>query len=256
MATYVKDFNGYIADVPRLWFKRCDGRVFYFDELTAATVTPSVETTPVNAGWSLFPVAYLPGASTFEMSITSGKFEADLFTMANAVDFETNAAYQEPVYEELVPDANNQVELQYKATAHSVSIRGMSEATTAATGKFTVDNSGDQTVITFYAGDVDSNGVKINYTHPITAQEANIDNRSAAMGEAVMKYPVYGSGDDCTDSSIIGYVYVRVYKCRVTAAPGFDASYKSAQTFQFTLSVMDAKRANDEVYSIAYVKTA
>ena len=74
MATYVKDFGGYIADVPRLWFKRCDGRVFYFDELTAATVTPQVNYTEVNAGWSLYPVAYLPGQSTFEMSITSKQY--------------------------------------------------------------------------------------------------------------------------------------------------------------------------------------
>lgn len=255
-------FNGYIADVPRLWFKRCDGRVFYFDELTAATVTPSVETTPVNAGWSLFPVAYLPGQSTFEMNITSGKFEADLFSMANATAFEENATYEIPMYEELVPNASNQVELQHKATIHSISIRGMQEAATASTGKFSVDNTGDQTKVTFAAGDVDATGVKINYTYVIEGadapkvQEAVIDNRSAAMGEAVMKYPVYGSGDDCTDSSIIGYVYVRVFKCRVTTAPGFDASYKSAQTFNFVLSAMDAKRADDAVYSIAYVKGA
>ena len=45
-------------------FKRCDGRKFYFDELTAATVTPTIQTTEINAGWSLFPVAVLPGQST------------------------------------------------------------------------------------------------------------------------------------------------------------------------------------------------
>ena len=28
-------------------------RVFYFDELTAATVTPQVNYTEINAGWSL-----------------------------------------------------------------------------------------------------------------------------------------------------------------------------------------------------------
>lgn len=67
---------------------------------------------------------------------------------------------------------------------------------------------------------------------------------------------MYGNGDDCTDSSIIGHVYVRVYKCRVTAQPGFDASYKSANTFQFTLAAMDAKRPDEATYSIAYVKKA
>lgn len=63
-AIYEKAFGGYIADVPRLWFKRCDGRIFYFDELTNATVSPQVNYTEVNAGWSLYPVAYLPGQST------------------------------------------------------------------------------------------------------------------------------------------------------------------------------------------------
>lgn len=57
MATYVKDFQGYIADVPKMWFRRCDGKMFYFDELTQASVTPNIQYTEVNAGWSVYPVA-------------------------------------------------------------------------------------------------------------------------------------------------------------------------------------------------------
>lgn len=59
---YVKSVDGYIADVPYVWFKRCDGKVFFYDELTAASVTPNQSTQDINAGWSLFPVATLPGA--------------------------------------------------------------------------------------------------------------------------------------------------------------------------------------------------
>jgi hypothetical protein len=254
MATYVKEFQGYIADVPRMWFKRCDGRIFYFDELTAATVTPQVNYTEINAGWSLYPVAYLPGQSTFEMSITSGKFEADLFVMTNATNFETNAAYQVPCTEILTPDGANEVELAHKPITGTVSIAGMEEtAQTVSNMKFKVNTTGEVAKITFFAGDV-SDTVTISYFYAQEAQEANIDNRSSAMGEAIMVYPVYGNGDDCTDSSIIGKVYVRVYKCRVTAQPGFDASYKSANTFQFTLAAMDAKRPDEATYSIAYIK--
>ena len=262
MATYVKEFNGYVADVPRLWFKRCDGRVFYFDELTQATVTPQVNYTEINAGWSLYPVAYLPGQSTFEMSITSGKFEADLFVMANATNFEKNEHYLMPITETLTLDGNNQVDLAQTPTAGSISIaypvtqatpNGRMEETAqqVVAGKFKVI-SGDVTKLQFAEGDI-ANDVVISYTYEVTAQEANIDNRSSARGEAVMKYPVYGSGDNCTDSSIIGYVLVRVYNARVTQAPGFDASYKTANTFGFTLSAMDAKRPDDATYSIAFV---
>lgn len=59
--TYIEAFGGYIADVARMWFKRCgDNRVFYFDELTNVSVAPQINTTEINAGWSLFPVAVLP----------------------------------------------------------------------------------------------------------------------------------------------------------------------------------------------------
>lgn len=53
MATYNNILKGYIADVPRVIFKRCDGAKFYFDELTAANVTANIETQDINAGWSL-----------------------------------------------------------------------------------------------------------------------------------------------------------------------------------------------------------
>jgi hypothetical protein len=49
MSTYVPAFKGYITDVPEMWFKRCDGEVFHFDELTQASVTPNTQFTEVNA---------------------------------------------------------------------------------------------------------------------------------------------------------------------------------------------------------------
>ena len=268
MATYVKEFGGYIADVPRLWFKRCDGRVFYFDELTNATVSPQVNYTEINAGWSLYPVAYLPGQSTFEMQITSGKFEADLFVMTNATEFATEENYEMPMTEILTPDASREVILDKlavdgsikitwpKATASDTGLMDDIASGEPAEGQFLVSTtSANKTKLKFHSGDIPG-AVTIHYNYAVTAQEAKIDNRSSARGEAVMKYPVYGAGEDCTDASIIGYVVVRVYNCRVTAQPGFDASYKNANTFQFTLAAMDAKRTDQATYSIAYVMGA
>ena len=262
MATYVEKFAGYIADVPRLWFKRCDGRIFYFDELTAATVTPQINYTEVNAGWSLFPVAYLPGQSTFEMQITSGKFEADLFVMTNATKFSTNATFKMMHTETLELDGDNEVELTYTPVTGTISIpypneAGMMEETSSSptAGKFKVTTASNITKLTFAANDIGTK-VTVSYYYNDSVEEARIDNRSSAMGEAIMQYPVYGNGDDCTDASIIGYVTVKVFKCRVTAQPGFDASYKTAGTFQFTLAAMDAKEADEAAYSISYKKVA
>ena len=270
MAQYVADFQGYIADVPHFWFKRCDGKVFYFDELTAATVTPNIQYNEVNAGWSLYPVAYLPGQSTFEMQITSGKFQADLFSMTNATDFADNATYDMPAAEHLTPDANFKVVLANVPVSGSVYIKGLqmvASATTLTSGKWKFDST-DATgkTIVFYGGDSTASPaipadipagtqVEILYRYSTSAKEAKIDNKSSAVGEAILVYPVYASGDECAvESSIIGNVIMKVYRCRVTSQPGLDGSYKQASTYQFTLSTMDPKRDDGNAYSIAYIK--
>ena len=78
-----------------------------------------------------------------------------------------------------------------------------------------------------------------------------IDNKSSAIGECTLEYPVYSSGEDCTEASIIGYYYVRVFRARITAVPGFDASYKQAQTYQFTLTALDASHLRNDEYCYA-----
>lgn len=247
--TYVQEFGGYVADVPRLWFKRCsDDRVFYFDELTQASVTPNIQTIDINAGWSVFPVTSLPGTSTFEMQITSGKFEAELFAMTNGKNFAENTSYRVPITETLDVDNTDGYAVACTETpvVGTVYINGL-EATT----DYTLANK----KITFTA-DPGVTKVKVSYEYVATAQEALIDNRSSAVGEAVLKYPVYSSGDDCSDSGIIGHVLMRVYRARITQQPGLDGSYKTASTYAFTLSALDPHRPNDEVYSVAFIRNA
>jgi hypothetical protein len=159
--------------------------------------------------------------------MTSGKFEADLFVMTNATKFMANANYEVPITEYLTLDGQNEVALAEDPVVGSVSIAGMEETAQSPTAgyfKVTAAAGANPAKITFAASDVEGGKVEVNYFYKKAAQEANITNQSSAMGEAIMVYPVYGNGDDCTDSSIIGHVYVRVYKARVTAQPGFDAS--------------------------------
>jgi hypothetical protein len=243
MATYVKSFNGYIADVPLLWFKRCDGKIFYFDELTQASITANPQFTEINAGWSTVPVAYLPGQSTFEMQITSGKFEADLFAMTNATSFKEEESFEVPVHERLTVSADKTITLTQTPKDNSVSIGNLTSDDMTVADK----------VVTLTGVDAGTE-LDVNYITVQATEVAEITNKSSAVGEAVLKYPVYASGDDCTEAGVIGYALVKVYKARVTAQPGLDGSYKSASTFQFTLSAMDAKRADEACYAIAYIR--
>ena len=251
MATYVESLKGYVADVPKVIFKRCDGRKFLFDELTAATVTPQMNPMEINAGWSLFPVAVLPGQSTFEMSITSGKFDAELFSMANATEYSANATYPVPTAERHEIDASHQVTLLETPIAGSVSIKGMDEVDdNPDAGEFVVDAATKK--ITFNASETGT--LEVIYDYSKSVYEAIIDNKSSAIGEASCIWPVYGAGDDCSESAIVGYYIVKVFRARITTVPGMDTSYKSAATFQFTLSALDAKRNDEGAYSTAYFK--
>lgn len=41
MASFIQSINGYVADVAEIYFKRCDGKVFFFDEGSSSSFTPT-----------------------------------------------------------------------------------------------------------------------------------------------------------------------------------------------------------------------
>lgn len=231
MATYVPHLGGWIADVPQFFFKRSDGTVFVNKHVTACSVNPQTDFMEVRAGWSNYASAYLPGQSTMDINVTLGDFDADLFAVANAVSGFASGAVIAPVAETLTAEAsstNTKVTLTYTPAADTeISIRGLEKGTAVATGKFTVSDK----VITFAAADVPI-GTEVEVVYETSANDTNdpsyyinIDNTRVACGETVLKWPVYNSGNDCTEAGIIKYLIVRVFKTRVTTAPGFDTSW-------------------------------
>lgn len=255
MATYNANLRGYVADVPKVIFRRCDGHAYAFDELATATVSADIQTTDITGGWSLFPLAVLPGASTFTLNFTSAQFDTDLFSMANktaAGDYQTNANYEMDTKERHTPDQNHQITLIETPVAGTIFIAGLEEVTGSGTitaGKYLVN--GKQ--ITFSADD-DIDFVDVIYKYVKEVKELIVTNKESAIGEATCIWPVYGSGDDCSQSDIIGYYIVRVFRARITQIPGMDTSYKSAATFTFELQALDAKRNDEGCYSTAYWK--
>lgn len=238
MATYNAALRGYVADVPKVVFRRCDGHAYAFTELTAATVSANIETIDINAGWSLFPVAVIPGNSTFTMNFTCGQFDADLFAMANKVDYAKNTDYQLDTTERHTPNQNHQIELLKTPVEGSIFIDGMEPITTQSgtvtAGHYLINGK----TLTFSADD-DIDFVDVVYAYTQEAYEAIVTNKESAIGECSAIWPVYGSGDDCTESAIVGYYVVKVFRARITTIPGLDTSYKSAATFNFELTALN-----------------
>ena len=141
--------------------------------------------------------------------------------MANATEYEANADYAMPTAERHEIDASHQITLQETPIEDSVSIKGMEEVESNPTeGQFTVDPSTKK--VTFNASEEGT--IEVIYDYKKTVQEAIIDNKSSAIGEASCIWPVYGSGDDCSESAIVGYYIVKVFRARITTVPGMDTS--------------------------------
>lgn len=249
---YVPAYKGYIADVPRVWFKRCDGRVFYFDEITQSQATPNTQFIDINAGWSIFPVAQIPGQSTMEISLTSGQFNTDLFELSSnqfdaigdgAGEIEYDTWFTETVDFPASGDNAHKATLTYTPkSADDIYIKNVESGISIVSGNTIQVTDAEGSVEVSYLTSIPSGAVAV------------INTQTAVMGEALLRWPVYSAAEDCTESDIQGYVEMKVYRCRVTQAPGFDSSYKSAGTHQITLATLDAKRVDNASYSVAYIQ--
>lgn len=190
--------------------------------------------------------------------MTSGQFNADLFAMANGKEFAADANYTTFFTEYPEYDATAySLTLSRTPETGTVSIAGMDPSTTDSSGTArTPDFTVSGKVITIAAdartGLVDDQAVEVMYEAAVTgANTIEIQNDTAAVGEAVFKWPIYESGEDCTESSIKGFVVVSVPRCRVTQQPGFDTSYKTAATNSCTWSALDPKQGK-ATWTMAY----
>ena len=151
----------------------------------------------------MFPVAVLPGQSTFTMSFTSGKFDTNLFSMANAIKdraesaddhaWRTNSDYVMSTGERHeVNKETHKIELLNTpistSAGTSVYIAGLEETTgsgTIVSGKFRVDGKNVQ-----FSSDDDIDFVDVVYDYKKEVVEAIITNKESAIGEAVCLWPV------------------------------------------------------------------
>lgn len=144
-----------------------------------------------------FPVAVLPGSSTLEMNFTSGRFDAELFSMTNAVDFADNADYEEYVSEIVTVGADKKTLTLSKKVddTDTIVINGLHPVSAEHPDADYEIGTGDPTVITL-TNETEAASITVTWLEKVTVREALIDNQASAVGEVTMAYPVYSSGDD------------------------------------------------------------
>lgn len=231
-AKYVERFGGYIVDVPYFYFKRAgDKKVFVNKHVTQCSLNPQTDFIEVRSGWSSYASANIPGQSTMDVQITLGDFMPELFAMSNTADVNSDATFKVPVTERLAISQDKTVELTYAPVADSVYINGLTKSADQTTeeGQFYVVGK----VVHLHQDETGKKGeIEVFYETVDQSEDAsviNINNRDTACGEVILKWPIYNDAKDCSDSGIIKYAIVRIFKARVTTQPGFDTSLASCR---------------------------
>lgn len=209
-------------------------------------------------GWSLFPVAYLPGQSTFEVSMTSLQFDASLFELSNGATFEKKTI-QVPTTGNYEVTNGSVVLKTDESIKSTIDVDGLALGEQVGDGTYTVTETAPadeetQYTTTIAVPDGISN-LLVTYFENKEVSAAGIDNRSTAIGQMTMIWPVYGSGDEenaIRGADIKGYVMEIIYRARITQGAGFNTSYKNVTGNQITVGAMDPHRADEQIYMVAY----
>ena len=260
MAVYIEKYDGYIADNPNIDFERCDGSVFSYYEVNTASMSNTANTQTITGGQGSYPLAYIDTDKTLEFTFASSQFSLDMFQMANATnivdgDFGTLETKRYEV------ETGLKITIPYECQANSVKIRGLEEAAAVAAGKFKVTitaataQADGKTEITLNEGDATvGDTIRVSYRRRVVgAQKMTVTTKATtAKGALYAHWPVYSSGTDCTESAVKGWLHLYLPRCRVTALPGFDNSYKSASTNSVTFAAIDPKRADEKMYDLYY----
>lgn len=260
MAIYLPKYDGYIIDNPNIDFERCDGTVFSYDEVNTASVTNTSNNVTITGGQGRSPLAYIDSDMTSEITFASSLFTLDMFAMANATSIaEGDYGTLESSLQDVVTGLK--IELPFEVKNGSVKIRGFEEAAQDAAGKFVVTITASaaatagKTEIVFHTGDVAvGDTLRVAYKRRVVgASKVSVTTKSTtAKGALYAHWPVYSSGSDCSAANIKGYLHFEMKRCRATAMPGFDSSYKSASTNSVTFSAIDAKRADGKFVDYYY----
>lgn len=257
---YIPKYNGYLADVPNIEFVRCDGTVFVYDELNSASLTAGHNMITITGGQGNFPLAYIDTDSTLEFTFESSQFTLEIFEMANGTS-QVEGDFGMLESSRFDVEAGLKITIPYEVKSGSVIIRGLEEASAAASGKFSVaitaagaDTAGS-TVVTFYEGDVTvGQVVRVAYQRRVVgASKVPVKTTSTtAKGSLFAHWPLYSDGTNCADAAIKAILHLYIPRVRVTALPGFSNSYKQASTTSLTFAAMDPKLGSKSMYDLVY----
>ena len=272
MAVYLPKYDGYIVDNPDIDFIRCDGTAFSFKEVSTASVTNTSNQITVTGGQGRSPLAYIDSDITSELTFSSALFTLDMFAMANAEPIEEGdyGTLESGVFTLTKSGGFASASLPFEVKEGSVKVLRPAGFVEVVDPEYGMPDIGEFEVHITEAGEDTEGATQIQFgpvnqftgideirvayiRRVVEASKVSVTTESTtAKGSLYAHYPVYSSGSDCSEESKKGILHICMERCRATALPGFDNSYKTSSTNSVTFSAIDTKKKNKNFVEYFY----
>jgi hypothetical protein len=251
------DLNGFSVDAPNVVVKTAQGD---YSTVTAseATLTFGGDTIKIAGGAGFYSIAEIDKSKTIDIKITDAQYSAQSMALSTGAVITKGADTYDVYGEVYTADETGLITLPKVAIAESLRINGYTEVTIEpiTTGTFKVTISADSTEVLFTATEA---GLSFSPLYSVAVPNAvtvtGLTTSFPKSGEVRFTYALY-SDVLAEESTIIGDMQITIYKCKIIQGYKAGGGVKSAQTFDLSLSAIDPRRNDKQMWKSVFIPIA
>ena len=246
--------KGFIIDAPKVLLKTSSGNA-HIATASQGQVTFNGENVEINGGWSFYYLADIDTKKMLSISMQDAQWDLDSLKLisggakttaaSNFYYFGTSYTIDASAYTITIP---------YVVVANSIEINDLTEETgvgaTPAATTYTVDIGASSTTVTF---DSSLAGQHVYPSYYVATTSSTILTTQttdfAGAGSAIIQFPIY-SDADASDSVIIAYAQLEVYKVKIKPTYEFSGQYKQGSQFKLELQGLDPRRTDGNMWQL------
>ncbi len=246
---------GFIVDSPKVLIKSKKGLVV-IDRASSGECNFSGDSISISGGWSAYALAEIPKSTKIEVKITNPVFDMNQMALQSGGTIKEGAVNYTKFGDIYTVVTGNTIVINEAAIAKSILIDGMTEVTTEplATKQFKVVIAANTTTISFFTDVLVGTEISPVYEILTDATAVNLSAKTTdfpSSGSVVMTFPIFES--ETTESAVFAYGQLTIYKAMISQTSKLGASYKTASSFDISLTGLDARRADSKCWDFTII---
>jgi len=251
-----KSVKGFIVDAPQVLITTEVGDS-HLVTASSGEVTLGGESLEIAGGWSFYNLAQIDTKKSIEINLTDTQWDLDAMKLVSG-GTRTVAADERYYFGTPYTIAADKITIPFAVVANSVRINGFTEtANPPGVDEFKVTITPGipgSTEVAFVAGTTGKLYPAYKVATAATTEILTVKTTDfpKAAAPVVVQFPIY-SDADATNSTIVAYGQLIVYKCKLMPEFGFSGSYKSASEFSLNLKGLDPRRSDSNMWKFSYI---